>query len=360
MGVSRVIRNTTQLKGARVGTPLYLSPEIIKKQAYDFKIDIWAFGCVIYYLASLEPPFVGENFAVLSESIINKQPKELPKLYSNALNSFVNKLLIKKASDRPSTKILLKMFPSFTVNKETEHKMEPLMPAILSKQMPADYYSPVKSNFESHIPAIESYVKPTQIIHTEQINLRPSTVNYSILKSPTETTSRSNYSRPTEGSSQPQKNIDNIMRPALTRASNRRIILCFNQQKSALTTKSKLTLSTLKDEKNWNKIVDSSVDPQRPISAGLDPRTFKSNEIKKPEEKKDSERPHTVLQPQIRSPMQIFPRMRSFKPTMNHMFGMAKPIGFSIKSATSIIRMIDLGKKEPSKLESKKLTILDL
>ena len=40
MGVSRVIKNTSRLKGARVGTPLYLSPEIIKKMPYDFKIDI--------------------------------------------------------------------------------------------------------------------------------------------------------------------------------------------------------------------------------------------------------------------------------------------------------------------------------
>ena len=48
-----MIKRAVQLQGTRVGTPLYLSPELIKQQPYDFKIDIWAFGCVIYYLASL-------------------------------------------------------------------------------------------------------------------------------------------------------------------------------------------------------------------------------------------------------------------------------------------------------------------
>ena len=29
------------------GTPLYLSPEIIKNQPYDQRVDIWAIGCAL-------------------------------------------------------------------------------------------------------------------------------------------------------------------------------------------------------------------------------------------------------------------------------------------------------------------------
>jgi len=32
----------------RVGTPLYLAPEMIKKEKYSVKVDVWAIGCVIY------------------------------------------------------------------------------------------------------------------------------------------------------------------------------------------------------------------------------------------------------------------------------------------------------------------------
>lgn len=41
----------------RVGTPLYLAPELVKNKSYDFKVDIWALGIIMYYLTCLHPPF---------------------------------------------------------------------------------------------------------------------------------------------------------------------------------------------------------------------------------------------------------------------------------------------------------------
>ena len=46
---------------SRVGTPLYLAPELIKRQPYDFKADAWALGVLMYNLATLRGPFRGEN-----------------------------------------------------------------------------------------------------------------------------------------------------------------------------------------------------------------------------------------------------------------------------------------------------------
>lgn len=48
-------------KAGRAGTPMYLSPEVIRQNPYDFKIDSWAIGCCLYNLATLEPPFQSEN-----------------------------------------------------------------------------------------------------------------------------------------------------------------------------------------------------------------------------------------------------------------------------------------------------------
>jgi NIMA (never in mitosis gene a)-related kinase 1/4/5 len=50
-------KNLGASKAGRVGTPLYLSPEMIRQNPYDYKIDSWAVGCCIYHLAALEPPF---------------------------------------------------------------------------------------------------------------------------------------------------------------------------------------------------------------------------------------------------------------------------------------------------------------
>ena len=56
LGVSKIIKSDLGLY-SRVGTPLYLPPEIIKYEKYDFKADVWGLGCVSYLLATLTHPF---------------------------------------------------------------------------------------------------------------------------------------------------------------------------------------------------------------------------------------------------------------------------------------------------------------
>ena len=40
-----------------LGSPLYMAPELVKKQTYDDKVDIWALGCITYQLLSGQTPF---------------------------------------------------------------------------------------------------------------------------------------------------------------------------------------------------------------------------------------------------------------------------------------------------------------
>lgn len=76
MGVSKIVKSDLGLY-SRVGTPLYLAPEIIKYEKYDFKADIWGLGCVSYLLATLIPPFEGQNIITLGQSIVSKAPKPI-------------------------------------------------------------------------------------------------------------------------------------------------------------------------------------------------------------------------------------------------------------------------------------------
>jgi serine/threonine protein kinase len=41
----------------QVGTPFYMSPEIIEGKKYSIKSDIWAVGCVAYEILTLEKVF---------------------------------------------------------------------------------------------------------------------------------------------------------------------------------------------------------------------------------------------------------------------------------------------------------------
>lgn len=56
-GLSRQMGDESIFAQTHVGTPYYMSPEQIMDQKYNEKSDIWSFGCVIYEIACLHPPF---------------------------------------------------------------------------------------------------------------------------------------------------------------------------------------------------------------------------------------------------------------------------------------------------------------
>lgn len=101
LGVSRLVTGGDVLRNSRVGTPLFLAPELVRQEIYDFKVDVWALGCVIYTLAQQETPFKGENLVTLGHNIVEQTPKPLPRPYSTKFSDFVSKLMAKKAADRP-------------------------------------------------------------------------------------------------------------------------------------------------------------------------------------------------------------------------------------------------------------------
>lgn len=51
---ARILFPGMSLKGvdahAPVGKPFYWAPEICQDEAYDFKIDVWSFGVILYFL----------------------------------------------------------------------------------------------------------------------------------------------------------------------------------------------------------------------------------------------------------------------------------------------------------------------
>ncbi len=121
MGVSKIVSNINALHCTKVGTPLYLSPELIKQIPYDFKVDIWSAGCSMYHLACLEPPFQGDNLIVLGNNIVKMAHKPLNSTYSKELTKILDLLLNKKPELRPSAKDALEYVPNFI--KVLNHKI---------------------------------------------------------------------------------------------------------------------------------------------------------------------------------------------------------------------------------------------
>jgi len=53
-----------------VGTPYYLSPEIVKEERYNNKSDVWSLGCILYEMCCGKHPFEGKSFNYQNEFII--------------------------------------------------------------------------------------------------------------------------------------------------------------------------------------------------------------------------------------------------------------------------------------------------
>lgn len=112
LGLSKISRRK-ELHASNVGTPLFLSPEQVRRQPYSQKIDIWAIGCSVYTLACLESPFVGDNIIALGLNIIHSDPRPIPVRYSPKLVDFISSMLKKDAKERPGINELISQIPIF-------------------------------------------------------------------------------------------------------------------------------------------------------------------------------------------------------------------------------------------------------
>ena len=176
LGVSTI----TSLGGmhcTRVGTPLYLSPELVKQVPYDYKTDIWSFGCSLYHLASLDPPFTGNNLIVLGNNIVKGRPKELPGFYSNELKDFIGKMLTKKPEKRPSATDAKNMIPKnimeniIIANKNKEEiKVRPFSSLGKRKNNDSNINENVKTNNNiNNNPRNKSVIEISNISNNENL-----------------------------------------------------------------------------------------------------------------------------------------------------------------------------------------------
>lgn len=107
-GIAKCLRNTVEKAKTVVGTPYYLSPEIVQNKPYSFKSDIWSLGVLLYEMCALKMPFDGSNIASLSLKIIKGQYNPLPSSYTKDLRALVALMLNVDMSKRPSINEILR------------------------------------------------------------------------------------------------------------------------------------------------------------------------------------------------------------------------------------------------------------
>ena len=87
----------------RLGTPSYVSPEIINGENYSYECDIWAMGILMYFLLSGKVPFDGLNQNDIFNSIKNKKISFDEEIWNNIsldAKNLIKCLLIKDKNKR--------------------------------------------------------------------------------------------------------------------------------------------------------------------------------------------------------------------------------------------------------------------
>ena len=108
-GISKGFKNTWEKAKSKVGTPYYLSPEIINNKPYDSKSDIWALGVMLYEMMTFKMPFNANSLPALSLKILRGIYQQPSSYYSKDLINLVKQCLTLEPKKRPSAEMILKM-----------------------------------------------------------------------------------------------------------------------------------------------------------------------------------------------------------------------------------------------------------
>ena len=92
--------------GSTIGTVAYMSPEQVRAEELDPRTDLFAFGVVMYEMATGEMAFSGSSNGVIFEAILNRAPAAIESLnpaIPEKLNDLISKSLEKERDMRYQT-----------------------------------------------------------------------------------------------------------------------------------------------------------------------------------------------------------------------------------------------------------------
>ena len=99
-GISKIIRRCNKSYTV-VGTPYYMCPELIENKVYNKKVDVWALGCILYYLLARKMPFTANNMPSLIYKIIKNRIKyDFTNIYKTEYIYLLNRMLTKNHKQR--------------------------------------------------------------------------------------------------------------------------------------------------------------------------------------------------------------------------------------------------------------------
>ncbi len=93
-GIIKMMKSFMMYGQTQIGTPLYMCPEMYKRERYDTKVDSWSIGCILFELMTLKPPFLAKNIYDLKEKIFKANYGSLHSVsYTRLMKDVLTQLL---------------------------------------------------------------------------------------------------------------------------------------------------------------------------------------------------------------------------------------------------------------------------
>ncbi|SCU86131.1 LADA_0D12508g1_1 [Lachancea dasiensis] len=106
-GLAKSLGSSVEFATTYVGTPYYMSPEVLMDQPYSPLSDIWSLGCIIYEMCTLRPPFQAKTYIDLQRRIQAGKFDRIPDYYSNELQQVIDSCINPDIQSRASAFSLL-------------------------------------------------------------------------------------------------------------------------------------------------------------------------------------------------------------------------------------------------------------
>ena len=156
LGIGKALNATNELARTVIGTPYFMSPELLLNQPYSYKSDMWAVGCVLFELCGQKPPFEARDMSSLIMKITQAPTPPLPSGYSPSLNELYQALMSKAPAKRPTAAQAV-VTCTMRLQGRCQLKTVPAPPAVPAVPAPAPALAPAPTK-----PPIAAPIAPAK------------------------------------------------------------------------------------------------------------------------------------------------------------------------------------------------------
>ena len=153
-GISKVLKSIEEKTKTRIGSPYYMSPEVLKGKEYSYSCDIWSLGIVLYELCLLKHPLSHLNknlvFLFITEGNLGKIDINCKKNYSEKTCDLITKILVKNPDERPSIDEIIKECEDILYkvkNRKPYHNNNLFKLSIFNKSSKPEFTKELDKNF---------------------------------------------------------------------------------------------------------------------------------------------------------------------------------------------------------------------